>query len=82
MVGVNPGLTETQRFTQGLESSAKLAGVCLEEVRRRSIAAIPMGRLARPEEIAAVVVFLASDRASYVNAVIIGMDGASHPTVM
>jgi len=82
VVGINPGSTETERFVQGLESTAKLANVSLDEARRRTIAAIPIGRLARPTEIADAVVFLASDRASYITGVTIGMDGASHPTVM
>jgi NAD(P)-dependent dehydrogenase (short-subunit alcohol dehydrogenase family) len=34
-----------------------------------------LGRLAKPEEVAAVVVFLASDQASYVTGAIIPMDG-------
>ena len=82
VVGINPGLTATERFLEGLEATAKLAGVSVDDARKLSIAAIPIGRLARPEEIADAVLFLASDRASYITGVTIGMDGASCPTVM
>jgi len=82
VVGVNPGLTETGRVQEGMRSTAKLAGVSVEEALKRSVAAIPMGRLAQPEEIANAVVFLASTKASYVTAVTLGMDGANSPTVM
>lgn len=41
-----------------------------------------MGRLAEPEEIAAMVVFGASDRASYLTGAVITMDGASAPIVI
>jgi NAD(P)-dependent dehydrogenase (short-subunit alcohol dehydrogenase family) len=78
VVGVNPGLTETERFGAGLAATARLLGVDLEEARRRETAAIPLGRLARPDEIADVVAFLCSDKASYVTGVTIGMDGARY----
>jgi len=82
IVGVNPGLTETERVAEGLQSAAKLAGITPEEALRRSVAAIPMGRIASPEEIAAAVVFLASAKASYITGVTLAMDGASAPTVL
>lgn len=81
VVGLNPGLTETGRVTEGLESTARLAGISVEEARRRSVEAIPLGRMALPEEVANAVVFLASDKASYITGVTIGMDGAQHPAV-
>jgi NAD(P)-dependent dehydrogenase (short-subunit alcohol dehydrogenase family) len=40
-----------------------------------------MGRYGKPEEVASVAVFLASDRASYVNGAVIPMDGASIPVI-
>ena len=40
---------------------------------------VPLGRLARPEEVADVVLFLASGRASYVTGVVLTMDGAATP---
>jgi NAD(P)-dependent dehydrogenase (short-subunit alcohol dehydrogenase family) len=82
VVGVNPGLTETERVAEGLLSTAKLAGISPEEALKRSVAAIPMGRIARPEEVADVVVFLASGKASYITGVTIAMDGAAAPTVL
>lgn len=82
VVGVNPGLTETGRVAEGLISAAKLAGVSIEEARAQSIAKIPLGRMATPEEVADTVVYLASGRASYVTGVIVTMDGAASPVVV
>jgi NAD(P)-dependent dehydrogenase (short-subunit alcohol dehydrogenase family) len=82
VVAVNPGTTETERMLQGLEADARLAGTTVEEARQRGLARIPIGRFATPGEIAAMVVFLASERASYVTGVSISMDGVSNPIVV
>jgi NAD(P)-dependent dehydrogenase (short-subunit alcohol dehydrogenase family) len=49
----------------------------MEELLAQRERALPMGRIADPQEIADVVVFLASRRASYVNGAIVAMDGAT-----
>lgn len=82
VVAVNPGLTDTSRVAEGLKADAKLASISEAAARQRSVARIPMGRLADPQEIARVVVFLASGRASYVTGVSITMDGAAAPIVV
>jgi len=79
---VNPGATLTDRLKQGLEAEAKLAGVTPEEALKRATARVPLGRLAEPDEIAAAVAFLASDRASYITGAIVAMDGAATPIVV
>jgi len=79
---VNPGATLTERLQQGLEAEARLAGIPVEEARRRATQRTPMGRLATPEEIANMVVFLASPKASYVTGALVAMDGASTPMVV
>lgn len=49
-----------------------------KEVRERIVASIPMGRLARPDEIAATVAFLASEEAGYITGANISVNGGMH----
>jgi NAD(P)-dependent dehydrogenase (short-subunit alcohol dehydrogenase family) len=53
-----------------------------EDVLARVGAGRPLGRLARPEEIAAVIVFLSSDRASYVTGAAWSADGGTVPIIV
>ena len=82
VVGVNPGLTKTQRVSDNMRVEAKVSSISESEALKRAESRIPMGRLCEPEEIADTVVYLASARASYVNGALITMDGVSSPTVM
>jgi len=79
---VNPGATVTDRLHSGLQATAKLEQITVEEALSRATRNIPLGRLAQPEEIANAVVFLASPCASYVTGAIVTMDGASTPMVV
>ena len=80
--GINPGSTLTGRVEQALEAEAKLSGKTPDEVRVANEQRIPLGRYARPEEIADAALFLASARASYVTGAILAMDGCVTPTVV
>ncbi|MBV8849890.1 MAG: SDR family oxidoreductase [Methylobacteriaceae bacterium] len=82
VVGINPGLTNTDRVAEGLRADARLSGTSPEESLKRALARIPLGRMAEPQEIARVVCFLASSQASYVSGVTITMDGVSTPLVV
>jgi NAD(P)-dependent dehydrogenase (short-subunit alcohol dehydrogenase family) len=74
---INPGMTRTGRVQEGLNAEARASGRSLEAVLADAIARIPMGRMAEPEEIAQVALFLASARASYVSGAVIPMDGCA-----
>jgi NAD(P)-dependent dehydrogenase (short-subunit alcohol dehydrogenase family) len=79
---VNPGATFTERLQSRLEASADLNQISVDEALNRVTQSIPLGRLAQPEEVANVVMFLASSQASYVTGVILTMDGAANPMVV
>ena len=69
------GRIHTERVDQLDEAAAKRNGTTLEEARQASLATIPAGRYGRPEELADVVAFLASERAGYVTGSRIRVDG-------
>ncbi|MGH7324364.1 MAG: SDR family oxidoreductase [Candidatus Rokuibacteriota bacterium] len=68
---VCPGRIMTDRFLGG----ARQAGLPTEQYVARSSAEIPLRRIGTPEEFANVIVFLASERASYVTGVALQVDG-------
>lgn len=72
---VLPGYTHTDRVEQLNAARAASEGVSPEEIQRRIESQIPMRRLGEPREFGAMVAFLASDRASYVTAQSIPVDG-------
>ncbi len=82
IVGLNPGLTQTERVQSAMKAVAASEGISEEEALRRNTAAIPMGRLADPEEVASFAAFLCSTQASYLTGVVVSMDGAAVPTVV
>ncbi|HEU0199583.1 MAG TPA: SDR family oxidoreductase [Burkholderiaceae bacterium] len=79
---VNPGPTLTDRLQKGLAAEARLQAKSEQAVLAAQQASLPLRRLARPEEIADAVVFLSSDRASYITGAILSMDGAVTPMVV
>ena len=72
---VLPGATSTERLSTILNNKSAKTGMAKEEVEQEMMAEIPARRFGKPEEIAAMVAFLASPAAAYVNGTSIPVDG-------
>jgi len=70
-----PGYTRTERVEQLAQASEARGGPSAEVVRRGWESQIPMARLGEAREFAALVAFLASERASYITGTSIAVDG-------
>ena len=70
-----PGFTDTGRLTQIIENKAVITGNSKEQVVKNMEKTVPLRRIAKPEEIAYAIAFLASPAASYINGINLPVDG-------
>jgi len=79
---VNPGPVDTDRW-DGLEKAfARDKGVTQDRAHELAVQSIPIGRICTAEEVANLVAFIASPRASFVNGAHIPIDGAQRKGIM
>jgi 3-oxoacyl-[acyl-carrier protein] reductase len=69
-----PGYTQTARLDRLIQNNPTVASMLPEE--------IPLGRFGQPDEFAAAVTFLASERASYITGVSLAVDGGWIKSIM
>ena len=74
-----PGMTETERVEQLFRQRAAASGKSVEEVRASLIAKDGVARLGKPEDIAALALFLCSQRARHIQGTAIAVDGGATP---
>ncbi|MGI6368453.1 MAG: SDR family oxidoreductase [Anaerolineae bacterium] len=79
---VCPGYMDTDRVRALNSAAAQAQGVSVEEVLARTVAAIPAGRIGRPDELAALIAFLASEQAAYITGTTIQVDGGRYRGLM
>lgn len=72
---VMPGFTRTERLTELAEKRAEIKGCDPQDIWDLWHREIPMGRVGEPQELASLVAYLASERASYITAQSIAVDG-------
>ena len=78
---VAPGYVTTDRLKELAAVRAKAAGIQPEDMYKKWAADVPLGRLGRPEEVADTIVWLASERASYITGQTVLVDGGIYKGV-
>ncbi len=76
------GSFDTERLQSLFKSQAQKTGLTPKEAEAKLAGTIPAGRIGRPEELAWLAAFLASDRASYITGTTIQVDGGSFAGMM
>lgn len=78
---IHPGTTETERTLQLLQQRAAASGRSVENLQAEAVAKSGLKRMAKPEEIAALTLFLCSEAARHIQGTAIAVDGGSTPGV-
>ena len=79
---VNPGPVDTDRWWGLVRTMSREMGTTEEEAQQRAVRSIPIGRLCTSEEVADMVVFLASERSTFVTGASISLDGGQRKAIM
>lgn len=74
-----PGMTETERVGQLFAQRAQASGLTVAEVRAQQIAKDGIARLGKPEDVAALALFLCSESARHIQGTAIAVDGGATP---
>ena len=72
-----PGWVDTEMARSGMRDIAATQGISVEEFKRQAMSRVPLGKMVQPEEVANLVVFLASDAGNNVTAQAISICGGS-----
>jgi 3-oxoacyl-[acyl-carrier protein] reductase len=75
---VAPGYTATDRLKSLAATRAQKMGIDPDMIMKSFAADVPLGRVATPQEVAEAIVWLASDRASYITGQTILVDGGAY----
>jgi 3-oxoacyl-[acyl-carrier protein] reductase len=75
---VCPGYTITERLNSLADSIAADKGLTRQDIFQQFADTTPCARLGQPDELAALIAFLASDRAAYITGTSIPVDGGLH----
>ena len=79
MNAVCPGIVRTALYAEMIRVIAEKEGVSIEEIERRGVASVPLRRANEPEDIAAMIVFLASPGARNITGQAFNVDGGLVP---
>jgi len=79
---VNPGPVATERWDYLIGGIAKVRKISVDEAQKRAERSIPLGRICTPEEVANVAIFVASERASFMNGALITLDGGQRKALL
>ena len=76
---IHPGITETDRITDLFRARAAAEGISIEKALEKALAAQGIARIAKPEDVAELALFLCSERARHIQGTAIAVDGGATP---
>jgi NAD(P)-dependent dehydrogenase (short-subunit alcohol dehydrogenase family) len=74
---IHPGATDTERFGELLDQRSRASGKSIDDLRKEATAKDGIRRIGKPEDIAALTLFLCSEKARHIQGTAIAVDGGA-----